>query len=206
MSEAYEIQKIIQELPEDVSDTEDDFLFANTGTIDPYISLWGEKVTTYLKAKYKRPVVDKNKFKELFPRRFDQFTQQKLVISGMRHFESFLDGGGEYIAGKSTEILVKTGELDLRIALAIFNSKLISFYIKQIYSVLGIDGGINFTTELINNLPFPDFKKNDDIEKVTTLVDNILKTRNDELKSKMNELVMDLYGLNEEEKEVIRSS
>ena len=67
----------------------------------------------------------------------------------MRHFESFIDEQGEYIAGKSTEILIQRSDFRLKLILGLLNSALIRFYIKEAYGVLGIDGGINFTTDLI---------------------------------------------------------
>lgn len=209
VSEAYVLAGMIEELPAN-SDGEDFFFFVNTGTIDPYVSLWGKKTTTYLKSKYEKPVINREKFREQFPKRYNQFSRQKLVISGMRHFESFLDDNGIYIAGKSTEILVTTNQLDMKIALLILNSSIIKFYIKQNYSVLGIDGGINFTPELIENLPFPSLERFEHLDSLITLVDEILAEQNcDEfklIKYKIDEVVHDLYGLSEDEKEIIRKS
>lgn len=37
--------------------------------------------------------------------------------------------------------------------MSIFNSKFISFFINESFSVLGIDGGINFNKEIIESLP-----------------------------------------------------
>ncbi len=81
------------------------FKFINTGTIDPYVSLWGIRPTTYLKAKYKRPAIHKARFREAFPRRYEQMSSAKIIISGMRHFEAFFDETGEWVAGISTVIL-----------------------------------------------------------------------------------------------------
>jgi hypothetical protein len=207
VSEAYEIVNIIKELDENSYKPEDYLKFVNTGTIDPFINLWGKKTTTYLKSKYSKPIIMGSDLKNLLPRRFEQFKQPKLIISGMRHFESFLDENGNFVAGKSTEVLFKIGNLDIKIALGILNSSLIGFYIKQSYSVLGIDGGINFTPDLINNLPFPELTEESESQ-IISIVNNII-SNNSEIESnrfKINELVMDLYGLNEEEKEIIRNS
>ncbi len=207
VSEAYEIINIIKELDENSCKSEDYLKFVNTGTIDPFVNLWGKKITTYLKSKYAKPIIMGIDLKNLLPRRFEQFKQPKLIISGMRHFESFLDENGNFVAGKSTEVLFKIGNLDIKIALGILNSSLIGFYIKQSYSVLGIDGGINFTPDLINNLPLPEFNEVNESQ-IISIVNNII-SNNSEIESnriKINELVMGLYGLNEKEKEIIRNS
>lgn len=211
VSEAYEIKKIIEDSSTcNTGISQSNFLFVNTGTIDPFITLWGEKNTTYLKTKYKRPIINRDKFKNLFPKRFKQFCQPKIIISGMRHFESFLDEKSFYIAGKSTEILIKKSGLNLKIALAILNSKLIKFYIKQSYSVLGIGGGINFTTSLIENLPVPNLEATKQQKPFIKLVDQILKKKKynpnadtGELEREIDEMVYELYGLTQEEIKII---
>lgn len=214
VSEAYEIKKILEDSPNfDDQVRKSFFLFVNTGTIDPFVSLWGTKDTTYLKDKYQHPVINKDKFKELFPRRFEQVCKPKLIISGMRHFESFFDEEGSFIAGKSTEILISKSGLNLKIALAILNSRLIRFYIKQTYSVLGIDGGINFTTNLIEDLPVPNLDVLDRQESLIKLIDQILVIKNNdvnsdtnELESQLDQIVYRLYNLTPEEIKIIENS
>jgi len=217
VSEAYEIKKLLS----DKSDIKDPlfFKFVNTGTIDSFVSLWGEKQTTYLRSKYVRPMISKDIFKDKFPKRFIQMSRSKLIISGMRHFESFLDQHGEYIAGKSTEILVQKTDYSLNLILGLLNSSLIRFYIKEVYGVLGIDGGINFTTDLINELPSPNIVaiKNSGIE---SLVNNIHKvtenneyfkdsykqTQVKEYKNQIDQVVYKLYGLTTEEIKVVEGN
>lgn len=207
VSEAYEIKPLIFEHKE--GETKSFLKFVNTGTIDPFISLWGRKDTTYLKDKYNRPVISSLEFKNKYPKRFEQFNQPKLVISGMRHFESFLDQDGDYVAGKSTEILVRKSNYSLLVALGILNSKVIKFYISEAYNVLGIDGGINFTPELIDNLPVPDLKTNDVSEKIESIVKKILKgidENNNDIKSLVDELngiLFELYDLTDQERGLI---
>ena len=104
----------------------------NTGTIDSYVSLRGLKLTTYLKSRYKYPCIDKTKFGKKFPKRIRQANSVKIIISGMRHFECFFDSDAEYIAGKSTIILLNPKqEYYYKYLLGILNSKLIRFYIYK---------------------------------------------------------------------------
>ena len=72
----------------------------------------------------------------------------------MRHFESFFDTTGEYIAGKSSIIAIPISDtIDTYGYLGILNSKLISWWLKELFSSQGIDGGINFTTGMIGKIP-----------------------------------------------------
>lgn len=219
VSEAYEIKKILKDEPGNNLSGPEYFLFVNTGTIDKYLLLWGIRDTTYLKTKYKRPYVIRQDYKNKYARRYDQMTRAKLIISGMRHFESIIDLNGSIIAGKSTEILVSTSAWDLKLALGIFNSKLIGFFIKQKYGVLGIGGGINFTTDLINSLPLPDIS--DDIhDNLLVLVNNILELTKSsdyiensekqklvrEYSDKIDQIIFELYKLNKDEIEIVKNN
>ncbi|MFH1900844.1 MAG: N-6 DNA methylase [Candidatus Omnitrophota bacterium] len=219
VSEAYEIKKVLKDLSSYKDSGHPYFRFVNTGTIDHFLSLWGKKNTTYLKSKYYNPVVNKLIFQKLFPKRYKQTIKPKLIVSGMRHFESFLDEDGQYIAGKSTEILFKNSELSLKVALGILNSRLISFYIKQAYSVLGIDGGINFTTDLIESLPIPEFNTIDIQKPFIKIVDKILsitkssdylgnpakKEEVKEYEKQIDQFVYKLYDLTPEEIKIIEN-
>ena len=131
------------------------FKLINTGTIDPYISLWGIKKTTYLKNKFLHPIVSRKKLEEDMPKRKLQSNSPKLIITGMRYLECFYDKDGEYIAGKSTLIIRSILNSKYEMFCGLINSKLISFYIKQSFSSLGIDGGVNFTKDIIHNVPLP---------------------------------------------------
>jgi hypothetical protein len=149
-SEAYTLRDIVSN--NNQYNSYEHFKLINTGTIDPYINLWGNKVTSYLKLKFENPVVKKADLKSILPRRYEQSVTPKIIITGMRYFECFYDIKGDYIAGKSTIIIKGDDLFDI---LGILNSKLTSFYIKQSYSALGIDGGINFSKDLVLDLPLP---------------------------------------------------
>lgn len=132
------------------------FKFINTGTIDPYVSLWGISRTTYLKSKYDKPVIEKVRFRELFPRRYEQMSCPKIVISGMRHFEAYFDEAGEYVAGISTVVLRNFQSPYAPLAmLGVLNSRLVRFFLKECFGSLGIDEGINFSRLNVSEIPVP---------------------------------------------------
>ena len=80
-SEAYELCPYVKEI---TAINQSYYILVNTGTIDPFVTLWGRKTTSYLKSKYANPVVTKNDFASAFPRRVRQ-TASKIVITGMKH-------------------------------------------------------------------------------------------------------------------------
>ena len=170
VSEAYELIKYIKD-NKNASQNEY-FKFINTGTIDRYVALWGIKATTYIKTKYQFPIVKKRDFEKAFPKRNNQARRAKIIISGMRHFECIYDKKSEYIAGKSTVIISSPNEIDFVTLCAILNSKLITYYLKEMYSSSGIDGGISFTPNIIRGLPVPKPSKEFE-QKISKLVDQI---------------------------------
>jgi len=155
VSEAYDIIKYIVDNKNYNKNTY--FKFINTGTIDKYVSLWGKKKTSYIKRKYDFPLIIKKPFEQVLPNRYNQSISSKIIISGIRYFECFLDSSGEYVAGKSTIIIRNPKEgYSLKTIIALLNSKIMNFYIKEAYNTLGIDGGINFSSKMVKSLPFID--------------------------------------------------
>ncbi len=198
--EAYELIPFIADETEPSAES---FRLINTGTIDPFICLWGQKQTFYLKNKYLHPCIKKSDFKNNFPKRFIQENCEKLIITGLRHFECFWDQHGNYIAGKSTILLreLKTSKIGFAVLAAILNSSVIKFYLKECYSSSGIDGGINFSAPMIQQLPVPEIKDADK-EKLTDIVKQILATKSADpeadtsaLETQIDNLVNQLYGI-----------
>ena len=153
VSEAYSLKPLIHSYS---SNEKDYFRFVNTGTIDPFVTLWDQGEIRYLKSLYRMPIVRKDELKNSFPRRYHQACQPKLLLSGMRKFEAFLDHEGSYLAGKSSIIVIsKNSEISLLALLGILNSKLMRFYVQESFGVLGVDGGISFSGKMIESLPLP---------------------------------------------------
>ena len=196
-SEAYEL---INLLSDKLEDDDSFFKLINTGTIDPFISLWGARQTTYLKNKYLYPVANKNEFKQVFPRRHSQCISKKLIITGMRYLECFYDDLGKYIAGKSTLIIRDLGNGDLfAVFCCLLNSKLVSFYIKESFSTLGIDGGVNFSKGMINDLPLPEVNSKLTVALNTLFKKLLLTPDNVAIKNQLDSLIYKHYKLEFEE-------
>lgn len=213
VSEAYDLKEYLYD---GKNKSNKDLKLVNTGTIDKFTVLWGIKETSYIKEKFKHPYLKKTSFKQKMPRRFEQSNSQKIIIAGMRYFECFLDSEGEYVAGKSTLIIRKVNSISLESLNAFLNSKLVEFYLKETYGTSGIDGGVNFTTSMIESFPIPILKPHKEkLEKINAKIcsfvkDNkntINKTNRDNFIEMLNELdsiIYKIYGLNKEEITLIK--
>lgn len=155
VSEAYKIKDVLI----DKENQKDSFKLINTGTIDPYQSLWSVKKTQYIKHNYEYPRVKYADLKSINEVRFNQSRTPKIIIAGMSNkIEAYFDKKGEYLAGKSTTIIIDDIE-QLKYYYGLLNSKLISFYIDKVYYSLKMAGGyLNISTSLIKSIPLPKFR------------------------------------------------
>ena len=149
VADAYSLKPLVK----DEKRKSDYFKFINTGTIDRYSTLWGIYETTYIKDNYKTPVISKKELKKNFVTRYNQALQKKIIIGGMtKRLECYLDNGS-YLAGKSTTLVISK-KVNLKILLAILNSKLMSYLYGHIYKSLSLQGGYyRVGTPQIENLP-----------------------------------------------------
>lgn len=125
VAEAYAIAEL-------VSEGEAGLRVVNSGTIDRYECLWGHVRTRYLGRTYLRPVVAEERLAQLPARRLQQARAPKVIVSGMtRSLEAIADVHGEVLAGKSTTIVTWDG--DLRLLLALLNSRVTDVYYQQVF-------------------------------------------------------------------------
>ena len=120
--------------------------------------------------------------------------------------ECFMDDSGEYLAGKSTSIILTgKGDLPLEYLQGIINSKLINFFILIFFNSLKMSGGaINFGPQQLSMIPFP--KNNSFKEKIVDLVKNVNELRKkkpnndiDQLIKKIDQLVYKSFEINDSE-------
>ena len=95
------------------------------------------------------------------PRRATQSGRPKVIIKGIRYFYSFVDTEGAYVAGKSTIIVFDPSNDvgNLQWVCAIMNSRLVMFLLRAAFSCLGIDGGINFSKDMVAAIRLPPISK-----------------------------------------------
>lgn len=123
-------------------------------------------------------------------------------------YEACLDVIGEYIAGKSTTIILGEAKQLYKLT-AIINSKLASYWLNIVFNSLKMSGGaINIGRNELQILPIP----NKDVD-FTTLVNNIMESKASSglsdttaLKHEIDLLVYELYGLTEDEIAIVENS
>ena len=185
----------------------------NTGTVDRYQSLWHKKPIKYIKDNYYVPIVLDSDLRQFSERRFSQAQSRKIIIGGMNKFLECVFDEGEYIAGKSTIIVIESGRMDLKYALALLNSKLVSFWFRIYYRSLALAGGyLRIGPNEIKTIPIPEVT----LEQQTPVierVDRILAakaadsdTDTSDLENEIDKLVYNLYGLIDDEIAIVEGS
>ena len=194
-------------------DGDEYFKIVNTGTLGKYVTRWGKREMTYLGKKYLYPVVDRKKFLNQFNGSYGQkVLKPKLILKGLNLLDASLDLPGAFIPGKTTLVVTSHHEENLLYLLAVLNSKLAIFYIKERYPASSYNQGTTFTKEMINNLPLPKATEIQQTE-ITNMAGSIitLAAANDfdknkdtqatvkELQERIDQLLYGLYSLTPEE-------
>lgn len=206
--DAYKIKPLLKELAGAFSPVES-FQIVNTGTIGRYVSRWGVKPMTYLKAKYSMPVVDRAAFVQAFPNSYGaKAGLKKIILKGLNLLDASLDLDGTVVPGKTTLILPSDDVATLKYVAAILHCPLVIFYIKSRYGSSSYNGGINFSKGMINALPIP--TNPDQKKQIVDLVDEILNRRTvdpiadiRDLEDKINVKLYALYNLTDANIELV---
>jgi len=218
VSEAYQIKEYLTEKTPRLKDGYKKLI--NTGSIDKYIGLWGKQKTQYIKGGYLEPVILDKDLKKISETRFRQASSEKIVIAGMsKEIECFYDNG-DYLAGKSTTIILKDNlskEISLKYLLALLNSNLVSFWFKKYFGALSLAGGyLQINNREIEKIPAP-AADNKSQKKFITLVDKILaitkssdylgnpikQAKVHDYEKQIDQLVYKLYALTPEEIKIV---
>ena len=152
VADAYQIQSLIQEQP---IPQPGDLRLVNSGTIDRYWLLWGIKSCRYLGSSYRHPIIPSNLRSQLSKRREEQASQPKIMVAGLtKHLECALDPMGTVLAGKSTSLVL--AEKHLAFLLGVLNSKLMRFYVTQVFGGNSLQGGyLRIGPPQLRQLPIP---------------------------------------------------
>ncbi len=206
VSEAYEIKKYVKEL----SNEKEYLKFINTGTIDRYDILWESSKTQYIKGSYIKPIILKKDLEKISKKRVIESENSKIVIAGMtKVLECCVDEKGEYLAGKSTTLAIPKNT-DIKILLAILNSKLMTYVYKNLFKSLSLSGGyMRVGPPQIKNLPIklPDEKQSN---KIKELVERRMNVKDENqiknLDYEIDEEIYKVYRLTRIEQEIIENS
>ncbi|MCY4146613.1 MAG: N-6 DNA methylase [Chloroflexi bacterium] len=177
VSEAYHIKPLIHEA-EDYPDYR--LRMANSGTIDRFSFLWGQKKFRYIKRQMDRPVIPVQNERALPMRRLQQARTQKVIIAGMtKRLECALDYDGNILAGKSTTI-VMSEDFDLKYLVGVLNSDLVDYYYNATFGGNKLSGGyLRIGPPQVKTIPIRtiDFDNPADVamhDKMVELVDEML--------------------------------
>ena len=195
VSEAYEIKKILK----DSFEKGDSFKVINTGTIDPYQSLWGVKSMQYIKGKYEYPRILFSDLNKINKKRVEQAQAEKIIVAGMSSRIEAVYDNGETLAGKSTTIILGK---NLKYVLGILNSSIVCFSINILYNSMKMAGGyLNIGTRELERIPIPSATKEQQ-QPIIDLVDKILAAKKanpqadtSDLEKQVDQLVYKLYNL-----------
>lgn len=208
VSEAYEIKKLIKN--HTGKETKPFRKLINTGTIDRYCSLWSRYPTQYIKDRYAAPIVYDVQLRQLSETRLHQARAEKIIIGGMtKVLECFYDKG-EYLAGKSTTIILGDGKLNLKYLMGILNSALVSFWYRTYYKSLTLAGGyLRISNNEIKTVPIP--QSNPSTQKaIISFVDRIEAAKKKDpaadttaLEREIDQIVYKLYGLTKDEIKIV---
>ena len=223
VAEAYDIKVHIHEA-EDFPDHR--LKVTNSGTIDRFSFLWGNKTFRYIKRKMNRPVIPRQNEHALPNRRRQQAKTPKIVIAGMtKRLECALDYEGHFLAGKSTTI-VMSEICDLKYLVGLLNSNLVDYYYNATFGGNKLSGGyLRIGPPQVKTIPIRtvDFENPADValhDKMVALVDNMLdwhkqlpdlsgealrivNARIAATDREIDALVYGLYGLSEDEVRVV---
>ncbi|MDY0276698.1 MAG: Eco57I restriction-modification methylase domain-containing protein [Acholeplasma sp.] len=171
VSDAYSMKELIFDSRESITPS---FKLLNSGTIDPYVSLWGIKKTQYIKDSYMYPRINHSDLKKI-RNKYDDAISEKIVIANMTNrLEAYYDIG-EYVALKST-ILIKDSSVNLLSLSGFINSKLYTFYYRNKHKSTQMSGGaLSISKSRVENLPIPNMNKADSDTLNNLVIDYINK-------------------------------
>jgi hypothetical protein len=199
VDEAYKMREFVKEGKTPYKDCKK---LLNTGTLDPYISKWGEIPTKYLKSVYDFPVVSDKDLKKWSPTRFEQICKPKLIISGIRTLEAFFDEGGEFIPGIPTTIIYFPFESDslvLKLLTMLLNSKSVSFWFFKTYSSGGMGGGGGtISPKDLALIPIPNWSIKQ-MKELAVTYDDFVQSPSSAKFDAIDRKISELYGLTSEE-------
>lgn len=197
VSEAYKIREVVL----DTKDRLNSFKMINTGTIDPYVCLWGFSSMQYIKGKFLYPRIDSRDLNLINPRRLTQASKHKIIVAGMsKRIEAVWDAGN-YLAGKSTSIILSDDNM-LFYILAILNSKLTSSCVSLIFNSIKMSGGfLNIGVHEIIGMTIPPFNKMaaNLAKKISAMKEIDISADTSALENQIDFLVYHLYGLTYDE-------
>lgn len=193
--------------------TKNSFKLVNTGTIEPFTSLWGIEELTHAGEKFLTPYLPLDSA-GVNERRRQLYGAPKLIFAKMAKFcEAVFDRNGEFASLNTNCIYGPKDGVSLGFLAGYCNSRMFMFFYEQFFGALRMSGGYyQFQAPQLRVVPFRKPDKSTE-QKVSALVDRILaaKQRDAEadtsaLEREIDELVYALYGLTPEEIKIVEGA
>lgn len=216
-SEADEYSKYLNEINKGLP-------IINTGTIDRYNTSYGTTKFVNKGKQRKRPCLDITKIKD---NRRELYKSPKIIIAKLAlRIEGFFDDVGSYASINTNCIHSPKNNFPLEYLTGIINSKLLSFIYSELFSGLKMRGGyFQFQAPQLRILPIAETseaqrnKVIDSVRKMLSLnkrlneignkktderarIEGEIKKTDDEI----DDLVYNIYGLTDSEKEIVRAN
>ncbi|MCZ2155720.1 MAG: BREX-1 system adenine-specific DNA-methyltransferase PglX [Bryobacterales bacterium] len=155
VGEAYELKPLIFDASGKTAAGET-FRIINSGTIDRYRSLWGEKSLQYLKDAYARPMIRRIDFADAFPNRLKETSSRKIILAGMTSvLEAILDEGGMVVA-KSCVLVRNASPAMSYFLLGLINSSISTYVFRRLFDAISLQGGyLRIGPPQVKRLPVP---------------------------------------------------
>ena len=180
------------------------------GFVDQYKYTWGQKGRLY-KKDFREPYLDientniNKATKELF-------LKKKIIIRGVaQRLSANLDSEGfGLLVAVHSAIINDPKEYNVKYILALLNSSLMNWvHLKKFYSARIPEGSLKYPISFIKSIPIK--KAGSELQKeLAKLVDLIFSTEDEDqiivIKNKIDNLAYKLYGLNDEEREIIEEN
>lgn len=177
----------------------------NTGTIDPYVSLWGAKPMTDGGRRLLTPWLDPT---PVSPRRLELYRAPKIIFAKMaRRCEGFLDSSGDYASVNTNCFYDPVAGIRLEYIAAFCHSAVFHFLYSQFFGALRMSGGyFQFQAPQLRVIPVrvaADQSPYVELVRAIKSADTSTKRRA-ELQREIDELLFALYGLDNREVEELR--
>ena len=182
----------------------------NTGTIDPYVSLWGKKPLTHQKRKFATPYLPVED-PLINDRRREMYCSPKIIFAkiGIRA-EAFFDEDGSYASLNTNCVYAPREGYSLKFLAGLCNSSMFSCVYELLFGSLRMSGGyLQYQAPQLRVMPIP--VKND--TRIDGLVDAIIVAKKADanadtsaLEAEIDDIVFDLYGLTAEERVLVQGA
>ena len=196
-NEAYRIKGLVADGDASAAKDPKQILLVNTGTIDPFELLWGEKNCRYLGLSSKYPIISRKALKKHHPKRYTQATKQTVAVAGLSKRLEAAVLPKNVLSGKSTVLLTPHRNICPYALCALINSSLY----QELYSALFGSRGFGHASMSIGPrqmemLPIPDIRELAQGSTLSMLGTLMTQERSKKTWKQINDLVPDLFKQN----------